>query len=102
MSPCVSCAYPPIRIFWPRRSSAEKEIQEEREHHCEEDRGGQRQIKGKISPLNVDIPGQTAQPWDLSCQGQHGPEDNQNRPEDNQPFAEIAEGHELARPWGPG
>jgi hypothetical protein len=89
-----------IRMSWPRRISAEKKRQEEREHHAQEDRGGQREIERKISPLNVDIPGELTQPWNLSSQDECGPKDHQNYPEDNQPFADIVHGHWLAGPLG--
>jgi len=89
-----------IRMSWPRRLSAKKERQEEREHHAEEDRGRQWEIEGKIAPLNIDIPGEPAQPWNSSGQEEYGPEDHQEEPEDDQPFANIVDAHEFAAPLG--
>jgi hypothetical protein len=82
-------------MSWPRRLPPEKKRQEEQEHHAEEDRGSQREKERKISPLNVDIPGELPQPWNLSSQDECGPKDHQNYPEDNQPFADIVHGHWL-------
>src|SRR5262249_41156137 len=73
--------------------SAAEERKEDGQDDRDEDRGAQREVEAPASALDVDIAGQTSEPWHLSgelCkEEQKCSQDNHQEPEAQQDFAEV-------------
>jgi hypothetical protein len=60
-----------------------KKIKDKRYDHADEDTSRQRKIKGKALPLNINIPGQMAQPRELSGESKNDSQNDQDEAQIN-------------------
>src|SRR5690606_35108347 len=81
----------------PTGSAAEEEVEQDREHHREDDRGRQRDVDAHVAAAEAQVTGQPAQPEPVGAQQQR-PDEGDEHAEDEQHPADVTEVHGPSLP----
>jgi hypothetical protein len=65
-----------------------EQIKDKGNNETQQNAGGQRKVKGKISPVDVDVAWKPAQPWNLVSERKEQSQRNEQDAEENKRLAE--------------
>jgi hypothetical protein len=67
-----------------------KQIKDKRDDEAEQQAGSERKIESKASPVDVDVAGELAQPWDFGPEGKEQSQNYQEDSKNNKGLAKIS------------
>ena len=82
------------------RSSTKKEVQQEREDGAHDEAGDERKVERQVLPLDVNVAGQPAEPWQLRQQEHRGADRRDDDPHHHEQTSHVVHEPSMRRAQG--